>query len=232
MDFTVSGSHSPDIVFLHGIQGTRLAWSSIAADLSDDYRCVLPNFAGRGERKQNFTPSALDLEHFASELHTIVQHQGSTGFVLVGWSLGVSVILEYLARYEHAPIGGIVLISGSPALNECQWFQQSEPELLQAEIVEREQRLQLSEAAHTDAVAAVWSNIKSTNHEAVLPTISLPCLVIHGENDEDCPVEHGRRLAAGIQNATFVDIPEGEHSVLRSHPSLITHAVRDFIQNL
>lgn len=232
MDFTVSGDTAPDLVLLHGIQGTRAGWSAIAKDLTSDFRCILPNFEGRGKRKNNFTHAGLSLERYASELDSIVQANAQPGFVLIGWSLGVSVILEYLKQYEHEHIGGIVLVSGSPALNECRWFHHSDPAELEAEILEREQRLQLSEAAHPAAVATLWSSIKNVNHEDVLANIKLPCLVIHGEDDEDCPIEHGRRLGSQIPQAKLVEVAGAGHSVLRSHPELVSQQIREFVQHL
>ncbi|MCQ9618191.1 alpha/beta hydrolase [Paenalcaligenes niemegkensis] len=232
MDISVSGSSGVDVLLLHGIQGTRLAWSEIECDLNQDYRCVMPNFDGRGRRRDGYCAPALNLKGFASELNSVLQKTASPGFILVGWSLGVSVILEYLTRYDQTPVGGIVLISGSPALNTCSWFKQTDPVLLEAEIAEREQRLKLSETAHPGAVAALWSAIKSSNHESSLSHIRPPCLVIHGEQDEDCPFDHGLRLQKQIPDSTLLPIADGGHSVLRTHPVLIATAVREFIQEL
>lgn len=232
MDISISGTTGSDLYMLHGIQGTNQTWSVIADLLSQEHRCLLPNFTGRGKRKHDFNVKDLSLANYATELHDLVQHHGSVDPVLVGWSLGVSVILEYVSLYGTQAISSIVLISGSPALNQCAWFRQSDPQKLEAEIREREQRLQLSDAAHPAAVAALWSTIHTSNHENLLPTIDLPCLVIHGENDDDCPIDHGIRLATSLPNSQFVMIQNAGHSVLRSHPTLVSQSIREFLQNL
>lgn len=46
---------------------------------------------------------------------------------------------------------------------------------------------------------------------AVLPTISVPTLVIHRTGDLAVPVEHGRYLADHIPNARYVELPGSDH---------------------
>lgn len=232
MDIIKSGTSGLNLLFIHGIQGTRLAWTDIAQDLSQDHLCLLPNLAGRGSRRDNSRTSELNLSSFAEEINSIIKNNTKSDLVLVGWSLGVSVILEYLSLYDVGPIAGLVLISGSPALNQCQWFAQSDPKKLEEEIKERALRLQLKESAHPAATATLWSAIKSTNHEATLGEIKLPCLVIHGDLDEDCPIEHGAQLAKKIPNSIFINIPDAGHSVLNSHPEHLISSIRTFTQTL
>jgi pimeloyl-ACP methyl ester carboxylesterase len=46
---------------------------------------------------------------------------------------------------------------------------------------------------------------------AVLPTISVPTLIIHRTGDLAVPVEHGRFLAEHIPNARYVELPGMDH---------------------
>lgn len=232
MDIIKTGTSGFNLLFIHGIQGTRLAWTDIAQDLSQDHLCLLPNLDGRGNRRDNYKTSELNLSSFADEINSIIKNNAKSDLVLVGWSLGVSVILEYLSIYDVGPIAGIVLISGSPTLDECQWFIQSDPKKLEEEIKERALRLQLKESAHPIATAQLWSAIKFTNHETTLDEIKLPCLVIHGDKDHDCPIEHGIKLAKKIPNSMFINITDAGHSVLNSHPEHLISSIRTFTQTL
>jgi pimeloyl-ACP methyl ester carboxylesterase/DNA-binding CsgD family transcriptional regulator len=53
----------------------------------------------------------------------------------------------------------------------------------------------------------------------LLGTITVPTLVIHTRDDEVCPVSEGRRLAAGIPGAQFVELEACNHILLESDPA-------------
>jgi class 3 adenylate cyclase len=57
---------------------------------------------------------------------------------------------------------------------------------------------------------AVLDTLIGIDVRAVLPTISLPTLVLHTTNDACVPVANGRWLAEHIKGARFVELP-GEH---------------------
>jgi pimeloyl-ACP methyl ester carboxylesterase len=49
------------------------------------------------------------------------------------------------------------------------------------------------------------------NCEAVLPSVHVPTLVLHRTGDLIVPVGQGRRMAEGIRNATFTELPGNDH---------------------
>jgi pimeloyl-ACP methyl ester carboxylesterase len=49
------------------------------------------------------------------------------------------------------------------------------------------------------------------NCEAVLPSVHVPTLVLHRTGDLIVPVGQGRRMAEGIPNATFTELPGNDH---------------------
>jgi len=61
--------------------------------------------------------------------------------------------------------------------------------------------------------------------------LTVPILIIHGEDDETIPIRYGRRLAAsGGPNITFVPIPDAGHVVL-GEPKAQRH-VRDWLSRI
>lgn len=54
--------------------------------------------------------------------------------------------------------------------------------------------------------------------EAKAPAISVPVLIIHGEEDEIIPVEMGRRLGQRFPHATVVTVPGAHHNDLLGPP--------------
>ena len=63
-----------------------------------------------------------------------------------------------------------------------------------------------------------------------LATITIPVLVIHGDQDRVLPYEAtSRRLPALLKNARFVIIPSGPHAVIWTHADEVNQALLDFI---
>jgi class 3 adenylate cyclase len=52
----------------------------------------------------------------------------------------------------------------------------------------------------------------------LLPQVTTPTLVLHARNDQRCPFELGRRLAAEIPNARFVPLEGANHIMLEADP--------------
>ena len=54
-------------------------------------------------------------------------------------------------------------------------------------------------------------------------------LVLHGEADLIVPVENGRRLAARLPNATYVELPGKGHNLMLEDPATFNRIVLDFL---
>ena len=47
-----------------------------------------------------------------------------------------------------------------------------------------------------------------------LANITVPTLIVHGDDDDVVPYEYGEQLAAGIDNSKFITIPNARHGIL------------------
>src|ERR671932_541535 len=66
-------------------------------------------------------------------------------------------------------------------------------------------------SASPGAAAALLRMNTGIDVRAVLPTITIPTLVIHHTNDRDASVEEGRWIAAQIPGARFLELPGEDH---------------------
>lgn len=232
VDIETKGSGPLQVVAVHGIQGTRAAWSGVVDALADDATWILPNLRGRGDAARPTDPQGYALDRFADDLEEVVRERCKNGaFVLAGWSMGVSVILEYLRR-QHAPRPiGLVLASGTPCLVQASWFKGHGEALLQ-EVAEREQRLGLRAAADHAAVAATWRAIRKLDHRDSLGAVQEPALVIHGSEDPDSPVTHGLWLASGLPHASKHIIAGAGHSLLTENTAEVVEQIRRFLRTV
>jgi pimeloyl-ACP methyl ester carboxylesterase len=229
VDVQITGKGHPLVVALHGIQGTRTVWAPLAERLSGRATFVLPNLRGRGRAPRGDGIADYRLERFADDLAEVIRsHVGDRDYWLAGWSMGVSVALEYLGRQGvHLP-RGVVLASGTPALRNVSWFMATEPVSLMREIGERERKLNLKEAADHVAVAQTWGAIRDTDQRGVLASIRCPALIVHGSADDQCPLECAHALADGIPGSTL-KVLGGGHSLPVTHADVLSALFRDFL---
>ncbi len=215
------------IVALHGIQGTHSSWEPVAQRLADLGRWVLPDLRGRGSARRGAGPADYGLAQYASDAADAIEREtAGRPFLLAGWSLGVSVALELLGSRPELKPAGLILLSGSPCLARLSWFEGDGDALLGA-VAAREQRLGLRAAADHDAVAWTWQAIRHSDQRALLGRIQTPALVLHGEQDEDCPIEHARWLAEGLPRAALKTLPGAGHGLLGLHADWVAQAIRD-----
>jgi 3-oxoadipate enol-lactonase len=76
---------------------------------------------------------------------------------------------------------------------------------------------------HVDACYAFYAEAREVER------IDARALVVHGDEDLIVPVENGRRLAARLPNATYVELPGKGHNVMLEDPDTFNRIVLDFL---
>ncbi|WP_206995476.1 alpha/beta fold hydrolase [Trinickia mobilis] len=229
MDVKICGRGPALVVAVHGIQGTRKVWEPVAGRLDGEATFVLPNLRGRGGAPRGACVADYQLRCFADDLGEVIDScVAGREYWLAGWSMGVSVSLEYLSRAGAHQPSGVILASGTPAVRNVAWFQATGRAALMDEIGARERKLKLGEAADHDAVAWTWEAIRDTDQTAILPSIAIPTHVVHGAADDQCPLECAHMLASAIRGST-VKILGGGHSLPVTHASAISTLLRDVL---
>lgn len=82
------------------------AWRHNVPVLADGLRAIAVDPRAHG--RSPATPHGHTIRQYARDLHQVLRYLGVHAFVGVGWSLGVSVLWEYVARYGTGALRGIV----------------------------------------------------------------------------------------------------------------------------
>jgi pimeloyl-ACP methyl ester carboxylesterase len=232
VDIEMMGEGPSLVVALHGIQGTRSVWLPVARALEKDATFVLPNLRGRGQAERGSSAQDYGLGAFADDLSDAIEAEiRKRPYWLAGWSMGVSVALEYLSRVGARRPEGVILVSGTPAIREVRWLTAEDDESLLREIAAREKRLALLEAADHDAVAWTWQAIRSTDQRALLDRLDVPTLILHGSQDTDCPDSCACSLVEKIPSAQLQIFADAGHSLPVTHADAIANAIRRFLDH-
>jgi pimeloyl-ACP methyl ester carboxylesterase len=237
LEWREAGRGAP-LLLVHGIQGTADAWAPLLPALVGR-RCVLPNLPGRGLSPRWHADEPLPheryyhLDHYADLVQALLvalRERHGTPVALAGWSMGVSVILNLLSRHGDADVERLVLVSGTAcATPGAVWFRSETPQALEEEARTRAERLGLKAVADADAVAATWASVRGADLRDAARGIRCPTLVVHGELDDECPLDHGRWLADHVPGAHWLLLPGVGHAALGQAATTLGSSMSAFL---
>jgi len=229
-DTLVHGCGPVKIIAIHGIQGTNRVWLALAERLSSHCTFILPNLPGRGNGTP-YTQADMTLASFADVIENTVKQyiNDDEPYCLAGWSMGVSVALKFVARRRVARPQKLMLLSGVPDIGKVSWFAQRTESALLNEIGEREQRLNLLAAAEHRAVMWTWQAIANTSLAQECASVTMPCLILTGEKDEDSPLAQVSSFRRLIPGSALRTIANAGHSILTENTETVSTELAEFL---
>ncbi len=242
----------PVILFVHGFPLTSAMWEAQIRALEDSHRILAPDLRGFGE--SSMTPGTVSMEQFADDLAGILDQLGVTEPVtLCGLSMGGYIAWQFVRKYPDR-LKALILcdtkaspdspeavenrhkLAASVLKHGVGVVAQAMPEKLfaqatlqnQTAIVDRCKEMML--AADPEGIAAALRGMaERPDMSELLPRISVPTLVIVGEEDQITTVEEMRQMAASIPQATFVEVPNAGHMSPMERPEQVNAALEEFL---
>ncbi|CAL9271592.1 Lipase 3 [Streptomyces sp. SudanB5_2050] len=235
----------PTLVFLHYWGGSARTWDLVVERLPG--RDVL-TIDFRGWSRSSGLPGPYTLGQLADDTLAVLADAGVTDHVLVGHSMGGKVA-QLVAATRPAGLRGIVLVSSGPAKPAAQITPEYQEALCHAYDSDesaagaRDHILTATELpasikaqvatdsrAGADAARIEWPlhGIAEdiTEHTRM---ISLPALVVAGENDQVEPVDVLRdNLVPYLSQAEFTVIPTTGHLIPLEAPADLVNAITAF----
>lgn len=117
VSLAVQESGNPDgpaIIFIHGLLGSHLNWDQqVDSPILQRYRIITYDMRGHGQSGKPSAANAYsDGMRWADDLAAVIKTANVKKPVLAGWSLGGTVISNYLAKYGDKQIAGAVYVDG------------------------------------------------------------------------------------------------------------------------
>lgn len=111
----------PPIVFIHGWSQSHLCWSmQYASELAHEFRLVAYDLRGHGMSQMPAGPEHYaDGRLWADDLAAIISQLRLVRPVLVGWSYGPLVMLDYVRAYGQQQIAAMNFVGGAVTLDEA-----------------------------------------------------------------------------------------------------------------
>ena len=163
------------------------------------FHVVLVEYRGFGRSRTSGAPTEAGLYADAEAVLGALASRGigPNRIVLWGQSLGTGVATEMASRGR-----GARLVLVAPFTSTVDLAARALPVLPSA-----------------------WIMVDRFDSLAKAPTIALPTLVVHGQNDDVIPVELGERLSQAFPHATFLKISDGRHDNLYKNANVVVAVV-------
>ncbi len=237
------------VVFLHGLGGSRTAWTPQLDALSSRFRCVAWDMPGYGA---SAPINEVTFESLADAVVGLLDALGVTRACLVGESFGGMHALH--TALAHPPrVDRLVLTNTSPAFGidgtDPETWKASRLDALDAGATPADiarpvlasiagpnitrEAMDMRVAAFgripPDGLRAAVNCLPSHDVRARLAEITAPTLVIAGELDTETPVSYSQALANGIPNAELVVMKGVGHLAASEAPARFNQLVEGFL---
>lgn len=247
------------IVLLHGFPLDHTMWSAQIDALAGDYRIIAPDLRGFGRSQLGAAhpERGITMDEYADDVAELLDKLGiDEPIVLVGFSMGGYIAWQFLRKFADR-VRALVQCDTKAAAdtdearanrhkmadNVAQW---GAPRI--AEMIGPTLLAQQTFDSRPQAVATIRRVVGSSAPEAIaaaqrgmairpdmtslLPKITVPTLVVVGQEDGLSPPQEMRGIADAIPNAQFVEIPAAGHMTTVENPAAVNEAILNFLKRL
>jgi pimeloyl-ACP methyl ester carboxylesterase len=229
------------MVFLHGIGGNRAHWSAQLHFFAQRFRAAAWDARGYGDSDDY--EGKLHFDDFASDLLRVLDHLKAEKAHVVGLSMGGRIARSFALKHPGR-VHTLTLANTSPGFDAL-----TSDEVLKF-VEERKRRTPesmrrlLGSRARAGAYQALLASFKALRNESYLKTLeasvaedraaplenlSVPTLVITGDEDRVYPLELTRRMAQRIPGAELVVLEGCGHLSNLEQPEQFNAALLDFL---
>ncbi len=253
--FESNHSHAkPTVVFVHGFPHTHELWRDQVSEFGETHRVITYDLRGFGESEGAGKNYLID--YYVDDLIALLDHLKLPKATVCGLSMGGYIALRAIAR-EPSRFNGLILAdtSAEPDQNAAKLkrldlvktlddqglstfvdavikgvlqpatIEQSPERLTDLDHMIREN----SEQAITGALAALSARLDLND---TLSQISVPTLILVGEEDKTTPPELSEKLKTQIDGSELVKIPRAGHLSNWENPEAFNHALRAFLKKM
>jgi pimeloyl-ACP methyl ester carboxylesterase len=237
------GEGEPSLVFIHGAGEDATIWDDQASFFRGRHRVICMELPGHGDSSgdgEDCIPAYADWVRSAVEVGL-----PSEGIVVAGHSMGGAVGLD-LALNPPASLHALVLVgSGAkfgvmPAIfemleNDPEAFYRTIDMAAFASSAPAEVRQKVNNSIRRCLPRVILKDFRGCNGFDVrtrLSEMSLPTLIVCGEEDRLTPVKYSEYLHEHISGSHLVLVPQAGHMVMVEKAEALNEALERFVAGL
>ncbi|MGI5196437.1 alpha/beta fold hydrolase [Streptomyces sp. CA-288835] len=236
------------LVLIHGHPFDRTMWTPQVQAFSPTRRVIAPDLRGYGASP--VVPGVTQLSTFAEDIAALLDELHVKHFVLAGLSMGGQIAMECYAQFPHR-IRGLIL-ADTFASPETPAGKKSRNDMADRLLKEgmhgyADEVLHKMVAPYADgsvathvhnmmtatppagAAAALRGRAERPDYRDLLTRVTVPSLVVVGEDDEYTPVSDAKTMAEALPDATLQVIPRAAHMPNLERPEEFNEALERFL---
>lgn len=239
--------HGKPIVLIHGWPlSDEMFEYQYNALIKNNFRAIGITLRGFGKSDKPF--GKYDYDTHAKDIKTVLSTLEIKDAVLLGFSMGGSIAIRYVAKYKKAHVAKLILCGAAAPL----WTQRSDfkynitksavDDLIN--LNDKDRPLLLSNfakifsatetslnhgirnwlygiglSASSYATAQCLMALRDTDLRLDLEKISIPTLIMHGKKDKICNFSLAKQMKIGIKNSQLVVFNKSGHSLFLEEAS-------------
>ena len=251
--YSDEGQGAP-VIFLHAFPLNRTTWTPQVAGLSDRYRVITIDLRGHGESDAPMWRYTVD--QFAEDINGLLEHLGIARATFVGLSMGGYILFalyrKYPALFQSLVLADTRATADTPEAKAARFSMaqiayrrgaSSIADLMLPKLLSPtscEHRADLRDHLRTiitgNQVSGIVGDLMAMEERPdstpLLRTLSIPALVIVGDEDLASPPEEVECMANQIPGSTFVRIPQAGHLSNMENPSAFNAALLSFLTSV
>ena len=248
------------VLFVHGYSQSHLSWEAqLDSDLAGEFRLVAMDLRGHGSSEKPPAGDAYnDARVWADDVDAVCDTLGLDDVVIVGWSYGSLVTLDYLAHYGTDRVAGLNLVGivcgiGTERTND--WLTPGYVDLfpdivstdVETSVAALERLIDLcihTELAPADRYRMLGWNVvvppaardgmrdRTVSYLDLLDSLSAQTLLSHGVHDAVVSVDAACEAERLLPNATCSTYPDSGHAPFWERPERFNRELRAFVAGL
>lgn len=247
-----TGEGEDTVIFSHGYFMSHAMFRPQVEALRDRWRCIAWDERGHGQTQT--TPEPFTYWDSASDLLGLLDHLGIERAVLAGMSQGGYLSLR-AALTAPERVRALVLMDTQPGVEDPEkaaGYEQlmaawTSPEGPPQEVVDTIAAIILgpgyedaarwmdaAKAIPADTARQIFSTLMSREDDVTprLAELTMPALVIHGDQDLAIPVDTARWFAEALPDGELVVIEGAGHAANLTHPDEVNPPLQAFLERL
>jgi pimeloyl-ACP methyl ester carboxylesterase len=250
------------VVLLHGYPFNRSMWKPQVEGLGQRYRIITPDLRGLGESKVTNGPSTTPpttpptMDEMAQDVAALLEHLKIDSFVVGGLSMGGYVTLAFYKLFPQR-IAALILADTRAGADTDEGRRNREEQALKilsegmdsvtkdfpGKVLTAETMM-----SNPDLVARVRLMISTTNPRGaanalrgmavrsdqtdLLPSITVPTLIIVGSDDQLTPPKEAEGMRADIASSRLAVIEGAAHVSNMERPTEFNNCIAEFLDSL
>ncbi|MDC0770472.1 alpha/beta fold hydrolase [Streptomyces sp. HD] len=250
-DIRGADASSTPLVLIHGHPFDRTMWSPQIEAFSTTRRVIAPDLRGYGASP--VVPGITPLSVFAADIEDLLDDLKVETFVLAGLSMGGQIVMECYDRFPDR-IRGLVLADTFPAAETAEGkrargamadrllregMRGYADEVLEKMVapyadaqVKAHVHRMMTATPPEGAAAALRGRAERPDYRTLLTRVTVPALVVVGEDDAYTPVSDAQAMHTALPNSTLRVIEGAAHMPNLERPGEFNEALREFLAGI